>query len=159
MQVIRLRPFLTKAFLLLTTIALLGACKTYSEDDKNGFDQKISSYAAKKGWNVSKTDSGLFIEQLNEGDGEEVQYESIVFLQYKGKLLSGKTVDQSLPGKPLESKLNGLIAGFQEALLGQKKGAKMRLIIPPQLGYGDEAYGKIPANSILVFELEVVDVK
>lgn len=154
-----LRPFLTKTFVLLAIAAAFSACKTYSDDDKASFDQKIDQLIQKKGWKMAETGSGLFIEQLSEGTGEEIQYESIVVLQYKGKLLNGTTVDRSLPGKPLESKLNGLIAGFQEALLGQKKGAKMRLIIPPQLGYGDEAYGKIPANSILVFEIEVVDVK
>lgn len=95
---------------------------------------------------------------MNEGEGEElIQRGSIVKLSYKGQLKNGKVFDQTEPGKPFESEIKGLIGGFQEALLGQKKGAKLRLIIPPHLGYGTDKLDKIPANSILIFELEVVD--
>lgn len=140
-------------------LAGIAGCKTYSEDDKSTFDQKIERYIARKHWKMTRSESGLYTEQLVAGDGEAIQYNSILLLKYKGKLLDGSTVDQSLPGKPLESTLKGLIGGFQEGLLGQKQGAHLRLVIPPQLGYGSTAYGKIPANSVLVFDIEVLEVK
>lgn len=144
------------AFLLLT-ISLV-ACKTYSEEDKVSFNKEITKIAKQKKWNITFSPSGLGIQLMNEGEGEElIQRGSIVKLSYKGQLKNGKVFDQTEPGKPFESEIKGLIGGFQEALLGQKKGAKLRLIIPPHLGYGTDKLDKIPANSILIFELEVVD--
>jgi len=161
MQATRSHRFPIKSVLFLIVLAGLFSCKTYSEDDKTSFDQKIGKYIGRKGWKMNRSDSGLYSQQLAEGqaDAEAIQYNSEVTLKYKGKLLNGSTVDQSLPGKPLTSGLRGLIGGFQEGLLGQKKGAKVRLVIPPQLGYGNDDYGKIPASSVLVFEIEVVDVR
>lgn len=144
------------AFLLLT-ISLV-ACKTYSEEDKVSFNKEITKIAKQKKWDITFSPSGLGIQLMNEGEGEElIQRGSIVKLSYKGQLKNGKVFDQTEPGKPFESEIKGLIGGFQEALLGQKKGAKLRLIIPPHLGYGTDKLDKIPANSILIFELEVVD--
>jgi FKBP-type peptidyl-prolyl cis-trans isomerase FkpA len=144
------------AFLLLT-ISLF-ACKTYSEEDKVTFNKEITKIAKQKKWDITFSLSGLGIQLMNEGEGEElIQRGSIVKLSYKGQLKNGKVFDQTEPGKPFESEIKGLIGGFQEALLGQKKGVKLRLIIPPHLGYGTDKLDKIPANSILIFELEVVD--
>lgn len=156
-----LRRFITKSYLLLIFCGLLlTACTTYSDDDKKGFEQQIENYIRKKKWNISESSSsGLFMEVLQEGTGEEsVQFSSEVTIAYKGTFLNGKIFDQTEPGKPLRSKLNGLIMGFQEGLIGQKKGAKLRFIIPPHLGYGDEKTGEIPANSILVYEVELLAV-
>lgn len=150
-----------KSFLLLLISgSLLTACSTYSDEDKKGFEQQIENYISKKKWNVSEaSSSGLFMEVLQEGSGEEsVQFSSEVSINYKGTFLNGKIFDQTEPGKPLKCKLNGLIMGFQEGLVGQKKGAKLRFIVPPQLGYGDEQTGEIPANSVLVYEVELIDV-
>ncbi|MCC6702904.1 MAG: FKBP-type peptidyl-prolyl cis-trans isomerase [Fluviicola sp.] len=144
------------AFLLLSIT--LVACKTYSEEDKVSFNKEITKIAKQKKWDITFSPSGLGIQLMNEGEGEElIQRGSIVKLSYKGQLKNGKVFDQTEPGKPFESEIKGLIGGFQEALLGQKKGAKLRLIIPPHLGYGTDKLDKIPANSILIFELEVVD--
>lgn len=144
------------AFLLLSIT--LVACKTYSEEDKVSFNKEITKIAKQKKWEITFSPSGLAIQLMNEGEGEElIQRGSIIKLSYKGQLKNGKVFDQTEPGKPFESEIKGLIGGFQEALLGQKKGAKLRLIIPPHLGYGTDKLDKIPANSILIFELEVVD--
>lgn len=161
MQATQLHRLIIKAFLFVGALVGLASCKTYSEEDKQSFDQKIQRYIAARKWTMERSESGLYTKRLSEGDttAEAIQYNSEVTLSYKGRLLNGTTVDQSLPGKPLTSLLTGLIGGFQEGLLGRKKGAKLLLIIPPQLGYGDQDYGKIPANSVLVFEIEVVDVR
>jgi FKBP-type peptidyl-prolyl cis-trans isomerase FkpA len=152
-----LRPFIISVVVL----ASLSACGTYSEEDKADFDRKIESYVAARKWNMEKTSTGLYVEEIAPGDttAEKVRFTSELSLLYKGKLLNGSVVDQTRPGKPLAASLNGLIGGFQEGLLDRHLGSKVRLVIPPQLGYGDENKGKIPANSVLVFEVEIVDVR
>jgi len=146
------------AILFLTGI--LASCGgTYSASDKQTFDQQIGAYARKKGWKMKRLPSGLYMSVVKEGTGEEkAKFTSQVKLVYKGTLLNGKMFDNIDPSKPFESPVNGLIAGFQEALLDQTTGAKLRLIIPPHLGYGDDELDKIPSNSVLVFELDVVEV-
>lgn len=142
-------------------LALLASCSaSYSDSEKQEFDAKIETFIKKKGWKMTKTSSGLYMEVVQTGTGEEkATFTSEVTLNYQGKLLSGKVVDETVPGKPLVSIVNGLIAGFQEALQGQTAGAKLRVIIPPNLGYGDEDLEKIPPHSVLVFEIEVVGVR
>lgn len=138
----------------------MGACKTYSEDDKASFDQTIERYIAKKkDWKLTKSDSGLYIEVLQEGTGDEpVIFGSEVTVAYKGQLLNGQVFDTKTVKGPLKSNLKGLIMAFQEGLLGQKAGARLRLIVPPHLGYADNELEKIPANSVLVFEVELLEV-
>jgi FKBP-type peptidyl-prolyl cis-trans isomerase FkpA len=159
MQVTPLHRLLTKSVLCCSLLLLAIGCKTYSEDDKQSFDAKIERYIAKKNWDLTKSETGLYTQQLAEGTGDEpVIFGSEVTISYKGTLLNGTTFDQTPPGKPLKSKLDGLVLGFREGLLGQKEGAKIRMIVPPQLGYGDMSLDKIPQNSVLVFELELIDV-
>ena len=55
--------------------------------------------------------------------------------------------------------MRGVIDGWKEALIGQRKGVKIRMIVPPQLGYGAGGMGAIPANAALYFELSVDDLK
>lgn len=139
-------------------ILSLTACKTYSDDEKTNFNQEVLKIAKKKDPKVRQSSSGLCVIQLESGTGEEViQRGSKLKIAYKGTLKNGKVFDQTEPDIPFEANLTGLIGGFQEGLLGQKKGAKLILVVPPHLGYGAEKTGEIPANSILIFELEVVD--
>ncbi len=146
------------AFIFLTGI-LFSCGQTYSDSDKKEFDRKITAYIKKKGWKMEHRASGLYMEVLQKGTGtEKAKFTSQVKLVYKGNLLNGSVFDNTDPSKPFESPVNGLIAGFQEALLDQTAGAKLRLIVPPHLGYGDDELDKIPANSVLVFELELVEV-
>ncbi len=149
---------ITNLLLISLLVTSLTGCKTYSEDQKTSFAKTAKELALKKGWKVNQSESGLCLEQQTIGEGNEsIVRESIVTLRYKGSLLNGNVFDQTEPGKTMKANLKGLIGGFQEGLIGQKKGAKIRLIIPPNLGYGDQALEKIPANSILLFEIEVID--
>lgn len=159
MLVIPSRRLIIKSTFALLALVILSACKTYSEDDKTAFDTKIERYISNKNWKLTRSESGLYTQQLQEGTGtEQVIGGSEVTLAYKGTLLNGTVFDQTPPGKPLKSELKGLIMGFREGLLGQKKGAKIRMVVPPQLGYGDMELDKIPQNSVLVFEIEVLEV-
>ena len=160
MQVTPLHPLFTRFSLIVLIVLSLGACKTYSEDDKASFDKTIEQYIAKKkDWNMTKSSSGLYYEVVEEGTGgEPVIFGSEVTIAYKGQLLSGKVFDTKTAKAPLKSNLKGLIAAFQEGLLGQKAGAKMRMVVPPHLGYADNELEGIPANSVIVFEVELLKV-
>ena len=84
-------------------------------------------------------------------------------VEYEGKLDDGKVFDSSAKhGKPLEFEVGAgqMIKGFDEAFELMRKGEKLTLIIPPELGYGARAKGTvIPANSTLIFEVELVDIR
>lgn len=133
-------------------------CKSYSDEDRQQLSAEASAYAKRKGYRLEQTESGLLIGIEKPGTGESIQYSSELGLKYVGRLTNGTIVDETSSGKPLKSPLNGLIAGFQEGLLGQQEGAIIHLVIPPYLGYGNDNTGKIPANSVLDFTIEVVTV-
>ena len=79
----------------------------------------------------------------------------VALVQYEGKLLDGTTFDKS--ERPTPMPVNAVVPGFSEALKLMSKGAKYRFWLPPALGYGDRAVGPIPANSTLVFDVELLD--
>lgn len=142
--------------LLLATALLAASCTTYSEEEKQSFNTTAESYAQKHHWNYEVLDGGLVVEVLEKGSGtEKIQAGSFVTLSYKGKLTNGNIFDQTEPGKPFEANLKGLIGGFQLGLLNHVAGTKIRMVVPPQLGYGDDSLDKIPANSTLVFEISI----
>jgi FKBP-type peptidyl-prolyl cis-trans isomerase len=104
-----------------------------------------------------KTDSGLEIWNVKEGKGTAAVAGGKVKVHYTGWLTNGEIFDSSVVRKkPIEFGLNGLIKGWQEGIPGMKPGGVRRLKIPPELAYGDQVKGKIPANSVLVFEIELL---
>ncbi len=107
---------------------------------------------------VVETASGLQYKVLKAGTGAaKPTDDDIVLVNYEGKLTSGTTFDASQQPTPMAVK--GVVPGFSEGLKLMNKGAKYRFWIPPALGYGDKAAGPIPANSVLVFDLELLDWK
>ncbi|AEA45860.1 FKBP-type peptidyl-prolyl cis-trans isomerase [Fluviicola taffensis] len=142
-------------FIFLAGITLFG-CNTYSEEQKSSLNADAENYAKKNQWKYEVLDGGLILEVLKKGTGtEKIQAGSMVSISYKGTLTNGKKFDVTEPGKPFEANLKGLIGGFQIGLLNQVSGTKLRLVIPPHLGYGDDPLDKIPANSILIFEITI----
>lgn len=104
--------------------------------------------------------SGLQYKVLKEGTGQSPMPRSRVKTHYKGTLMDGTVFDSSYDrGEPLVFGVNQVIRGWQEALVLMKPGAKWMLYIPPYLGYGDRDSGQIPANSILIFEIELLSVE
>jgi FKBP-type peptidyl-prolyl cis-trans isomerase FklB len=114
----------------------------------------------KKNPGVITLPSGLQYKVLIEGTGQSPMPRSRVKAHYKGTLMDGTVFDSSYDrGEPLVFGVNQVIRGWQEALVLMKPGAKWILYIPPYLGYGDRDSGPIPANSILIFEIELLSVE
>ena len=114
---------------------------------------------SKKWPKLTTTKSGLMFEVLKQGQGGFPSPTSQVSVNYTGTLLDGKVFDStSTRGKPASFQVNRVIPGWTEALVAMKRGEKVRLVIPPELGYGAQGYpGVIPPNSFLVFEVELID--
>lgn len=101
--------------------------------------------------------SGLKYYMLEEGQGNQVKAGGSVLVHYHGMLPDGTVFDSSFErNQPVELSLQQVIRGWQEGLPLCRVGAKVVLIIPPDLGYGEAAQGKIPANSTLIFNIEVL---
>lgn len=143
---------------LSTLLLIVSGCKTYSEEDKKDFDKEIKSFIQKRGMIFKKSESGLYYRILNEGEGDFVKFTDEVSFTYKGTFLNGKVFDQQFERKPVTFEVKDLIEGWKEGIMYLKKGGKAVLIVPPHLGYGDYELNAIPPNSILYFEIEVVDV-
>ena len=105
---------------------------------------------------------GLVTQVLREGDGDPAKKGDKIQVHFVGTLLDGTTFDSSRERRQPFSFWVGegqVIKGWDEGLLGVKEGTLLKLTIPPALGYGGEAKPKIPANSTLVFEIELLDVR
>ncbi|MCK5028066.1 MAG: FKBP-type peptidyl-prolyl cis-trans isomerase [Bacteroidales bacterium] len=104
--------------------------------------------------------NGLQYEVLLEGSGESPVSTSKVKTHYKGTLLDGSVFDSSYDrGEPIDFQLGRVIKGWQEALKLMKPGAKWKLYIHPDLGYGERDTEDIPANSLLIFDIELLSVE
>jgi FKBP-type peptidyl-prolyl cis-trans isomerase len=96
------------------------------------------------------------------GTGDEAVSGKTVSVNYVGTLTDGTKFDSSYDrNQPFDFQLGGgqVIKGWDQGVVGMKVGGKRKLVIPPDLGYGATANGKIPANSTLIFEIELLSVK
>lgn len=102
---------------------------------------------------------GIVVEEITLGTGHEVKKEGIVVAHYHGTLRSdGSEFDSSFRrGQPVAFPLTGVIKGWQDGVPGMKVGGVRKLTIPAALAYGAQARDKIPANSDLVFVIQLVD--
>lgn len=103
--------------------------------------------------------SGLQYEVLNAGSGAKPSREDTVRTHYHGTLIDGTVFDSSYDrGQPAEFPVGGVIAGWTEALQLMNAGSKWRLYVPSELAYGAQGVGSIPPHSVLVFDVELLDV-
>ncbi|MEP1554179.1 MAG: FKBP-type peptidyl-prolyl cis-trans isomerase [Paraglaciecola sp.] len=108
---------------------------------------------------VIQTESGLQYEILRQGEGRSPLVSDTVKVQYKGTLLNGTEFDSSYArNKPASFPLNRVIKGWTEGLQLMKEGAKFKFYVPSELAYGARTTGKIPGNSTLIFEVELLDI-
>ncbi|WP_044872193.1 FKBP-type peptidyl-prolyl cis-trans isomerase [Pseudomonas sp. LFM046] len=103
--------------------------------------------------------SGLQYEVLVAGEGAKPSAEDTVRTHYHGTLIDGTVFDSSYDrGQPAEFPVGGVIAGWVEALQLMNTGSKWRLHVPSELAYGGQAVGSIPPHSVLVFDVELLDI-
>ena len=131
--------------------------KDATENEAKGKTYR-DAFAKEKGVKTSKT--GLMYKVEKEGTGDAPKDSDTVVVNYKGTLTDGKEFDNSYKrGEPLSFRLDGVIPGWTEGLKNIKKGGKIKLVIPPDLAYGNTGVPGIPANSTLVFDVELLDIK
>ncbi|MEI8202299.1 MAG: FKBP-type peptidyl-prolyl cis-trans isomerase [Bacteroidota bacterium] len=122
---------------------------------------KVAAYNT-AGKDTLSTATGLKYIMVQQGTGNKAQAGKKVKVHYTGYLTDGSTFDSSLDrGEPIEFVLGQgqVIPGWDEGIQLLKVGDKARFIIPPAIGYGAQAMGPIPANSTLIFDVELVDVE
>jgi FKBP-type peptidyl-prolyl cis-trans isomerase len=111
---------------------------------------------------VSSQSDQLNTEDTVVGTGAEAKSGDTVSVHYVGTLLDGTKFDSSVDrGQPFEFTIgqNSVIQGWEQGIPGMKVGGKRTLTIPPSLGYGEQVAGSIPANSTLIFEVELLGIK
>lgn len=112
--------------------------------------------------NVTTTASGLQYKILAPGEAKAppVHPDAEVTVNYRGKLLDGSEFDSSYArGTPATFKVDGVIKGWQEALVLMKPGAKWQLFVPPELAYDSAPRPGIPAGSLLIFDVDLIGVR
>jgi len=146
-----------RTLLCLLLILILGACSTYSDEDLKGFDKTIREWIRQQNIQYKSTDSGLYYYFVNKGQGQKIKYTDSVTVQFKGTLLDSTIFE--IEKVPVTFAVNEVIIAWKEVLLMSERNAKIKIIVPPQLGYGNHKLDKIPQNSILLYEIEIIDIK
>lgn len=133
--------------------------KQKADAAKNLAAGKAFLYANGKKEGVKVLPSGLQYKVLKEGTGKTPTAADKVKTHYRGRLIDGMEFDSSYKrGKPAEFGVTAVIKGWTEALQLMKEGAKWELYIPANLAYGEQARPTIPANSTLIFEIELLEI-
>lgn len=144
---------LTRLWLGLSAAALLGAGIAWAGTSATrGSACSARDFGGLKGAVASPT--GLMMVTRKPGTGPTPTDADITLVNYKGALRDGKVFDAA-QRTPLPVK--GMIAGFSEALKRMQRGGSYRFCIPSALGYGATAAGPIPANSVLMFDVDLLD--
>jgi hypothetical protein len=140
------------AIIIAVLLAFQGTAAVVAAKGSN--DQFLAWNAKQPG--VKTTADGLEYRVLKAGEGtDHPTDDDVALINYVGKLRDGSTFDASKQPTPLP--VAGSIKGFSEGLKLMTKGAKYRFWIKPDLGYGDHGAGPIPPDSVLVFDVDLVD--
>ena len=108
---------------------------------------------------IKETPTGLQYRVINEAQGAKPVQTDRVKVHYVGRLIDGSQFDSSIErGEPTEFGLNQVIKGWTEGLQLMSVGSKYEFFIHPNIAYGSRPRPKIPANSVLIFEIELLDI-
>ena len=134
-----------------------------NNEEQNEVVDALDEYIETNNIEVEPTASGLYYAETLEGTGEQAKSGNVVKVHYTGTLLDGTKFDSSVDrGEPFEFNLGAgeVIKGWDEGIALMKVGGKATLVLPSHLAYGNQAVGGvIPANSPLIFEVELLEIK
>jgi FKBP-type peptidyl-prolyl cis-trans isomerase FkpA len=149
----------------IMAITLASACTKKAEEPAAASTEAAQTAAAPADATAqtaaATTEPKVEVVDVTPGTGAEAVAGKTVVVNYTGTLTDGTQFDTSVGKAPFSFKLGAgeVIKGWDQGLLGMKVKGKRKLTIPAALGYGANAMGKIPANSTLVFDVELIDVK
>ncbi len=145
-------------FFLFVSILSIASCGSDDEGDQLNTDiQLIEQYLLDNQLTAQKTESGLHYIVTNEGSGGHPTIQSTVKMRYTGYFLDGTIFDQAVGSNSIEYPLSVFIPGWIEGIPKFQKGGEGMLLIPSKLGYGDQPPPGIPPNSVLLFDIELID--
>ena len=119
-------------------------------------EQEILDYIAKNNLNATRSNTGLYYVIETGGNGDQPNGSSDVTVNYKGYYTNGKVFDEN---DNISFNLQQVIPGWTEGLTYFKKGGSGMLLIPSKLGYGTRDHSVIPGGSVLIFDIDLLDVK
>jgi len=141
--------------LLVVFIAAFSSCKKDSFDPAKQAatdDAAIQAYIKANNITATKDPSGVYYQVIASGTGAYPTANSLITAAYTGKLLNGTVFDSgNIPSSPL----SGYIQGWQIGIPHINTGGRILLLIPSALAYGNAAKGSIPANSVLIFTIDL----
>jgi FKBP-type peptidyl-prolyl cis-trans isomerase len=144
---------------LLLSLSVLGGCLSNGVTTSTvPCDAALLSLGAVSG-DTTTLAGGLKVLNLRTGTGATAVNGNVVQTHYTGYLSTGSRFDSScVSGVPIQFQLGAgsVIKGFDQGLAGMRVGGMRRLVIPPSLGYGDQANGPIPGGSTLIFDIELL---
>jgi FKBP-type peptidyl-prolyl cis-trans isomerase FkpA len=155
-----MKTYLLFFFLIITAFS---ACK---KSDKDNFDHEaqaklddaqIVAYLASKSITAVKDPSGLYYQIITPGGAVKPTLDNGPYITYKGTLMSTATVFDEKTSPYYFANINGLIEGWKIGLPKIGKGGRIMLFVPSGLGYKNQDQGSIPANSVLIFDITLVD--
>ena len=143
---------------LSLVLILINSC-TKDDDSAERDDISINEYLLKNDISAQKTGSGLYYIIKEPGNSQRPNIASRVTVHYKGSLLDGSEFESSYSSSPLTFFLRDVIAGWQEGLQLYGKGGEGTLFIPSRLAYGNTQRTGIPANSVLIFDIHLINIE
>jgi len=152
---------ISRSLLSLFVLSLLAFSSCKKDDEFDPQEQRtidetaIQKYLNDRDWESTRTASGLHYIIEEEGNGVNPTFSSTVTVNYTGKLTNGEIFDQNTNG-PATFPLQGVIQGWQEGIPLFKEGGSGILLIPSHLGYGRTGSGSVPANAVMVFEIDLL---
>lgn len=145
----------------------MGGCAggpAYGPANPAPWDPESVSFAAGLGVDLAAMElrpSGLYVEELQAGEGAPARRGDPVTLHYVGYLFDGTVVDRTEDGAPVRFRLgrDPVIRGWTEGVEGMREGGVRRLVVRPALGYGNRGQGPVPPNATLVFDVRLLAVR
>lgn len=153
-QLLKLNGFVTLFMFVFITV-FIGSCDSQSQAEKD--EEEILSYLSANSLNAEKTTSGIFYIIDVEGSGAHPTEFASVEVYYEGRLTNDKVFDSTDPNESAEFNLFQVIEGWQIGIPLFKKDGKGTLFIPSRFGYGTKGTANIPKNSVLIFDIELLN--